>query len=299
MDADALEAVIVPRTRDLGDGFEVRRALPAAQRRMVGPFVFWDQMGPTVLAAGQGLDVRPHPHINLATVTYLFDGEILHRDSLGSVQSILPGAVNWMVAGRGIVHSERSPPALRQGGGRLFGLQSWVALPQAAEECLPSFTHYGAEELPSIEGEGLRLRVIAGTLFGVRSPVRTASTTIYADVTLRDGARLALTGDHEERAVYVVEGEVHLAGRSWTAGHLLVLRPGIEAVLRSGPPARVMIIGGDRLDGPRHLWWNFVSSSKERIEQAKDDWRSGRFPQVPGETEFIPLPEEPPLAGTG
>lgn len=228
--------VIVPRTRDLGDGFQVRRALPSAQRRMVGPFVFWDQMGPTVLEAGKGLDVRPHPHIGLATVTYLFHGEILHRDSVGSVQSILPGAVNWMTAGRGIVHSERTPPHVRQTGGTLFGIQSWVALPMALEECAPAFTHYAGTSLPMVEAEGLRLRVIAGTLGGVRSPVQTASDMIYGDVALAPGSQLALSDEQEELAVYVVNGNVELAGRACVGGELIVLPRKGQAVIRPSIP---------------------------------------------------------------
>jgi redox-sensitive bicupin YhaK (pirin superfamily) len=284
--------VIVPQMRDLGDGFQVHRALPSAQRRMVGPFVFWDQMGPTLLEPGKGLDVRPHPHIGLATVTYLFEGEILHRDSLGSVQSILPGAVNWMIAGRGIVHSERTPPHMRRQGGPLFGIQSWVALPKDQEECAPAFTHYGCDTLPMVEGDGLRMRVIAGILGGVRSPVRTASEMIYGDVALQAGARLPIPAEPEERAVYVVDGTVELAGRTCVGGELIILPAKTKPILRATQPSRLMIFGGASMDGPRHVWWNLVSSSRERIEQAKDDWRNGRFPPVPGETEFIPLPDE-------
>jgi len=288
-----IEAVIVPRTRDLGDGFEVRRALPAAERRMVGPFVFWDQMGPMVLAAGKGLDVRPHPHIGLATVTYLFEGEILHRDSLGTVQPIRPGAVNWMTAGRGIVHSERTPAELRAGGPRLFGIQSWVALPRELEECEPAFVHYPAEALPELEGGGVRVRLIAGSLGGATSPVATASETLYADLTLVPGAQLAVAADYDERAVYVVAGRVFVAGRACQPGELVVLGKGARPMLAAHDYSRVMLFGGAPMDGPRHIWWNLVSSSRERIEQAKRDWREGRFPPVPGESEFIPLPDEP------
>lgn len=291
--ASSIDVVIVPRTRDLGDGFEVRRALPSSERRMVGPFVFWDQMGPVVLTPGRGLDVRPHPHIGLATVTYLFDGAILHRDSLGSVQPILPGAVNWMTAGRGIVHSERTPPEVRTTGDRLFGIQSWVALPRSEEECAPAFVHYGRETLPVVEGDGVRLRVIAGEMAGARSPVATAWEILYGDLGLDAGARFPLPADHEERAVYVVDGALTLAGRDCAAGELIVLSAGREVMLSASRPARVMIFGGAAMDGPRHVWWNLVSSSRDRIEQAKADWREGRFPTVPGETEFIPLPDEP------
>lgn len=295
----ALETIIVPRTRDLGDGFEVRRALPSVRRRMVGPFIFFDQMGPAVFRSGHGLDVRPHPHIGLATVTYLFEGEILHRDSLGTVQSIRPGAVNWMVAGRGIAHSERTPPELRPTGGRLFGIQIWVAVPKEKEETAPSFAHTPAEALPVMEDGGARVRLIAGSAFGARSPVGTLSELFYADVALTAGARLPVSPSHEERAVYVVDGAVELGGQTYAAGQLLVLRPRVDVLLAATAPAgaRVLLFGGEPMDGPRHIWWNFVSSSRERIEQAKEDWKAGRMGPVPGETEFIPLPDPEPAPG--
>jgi redox-sensitive bicupin YhaK (pirin superfamily) len=263
---------------------------------MVGPFVFFDQMGPAVFQGGQGLDVRPHPHIGLATVTYLFDGELLHRDSLGTVQVIRPGAVNWMTAGRGIVHSERTPPAARAAGGRLFGIQIWVALPGRDEESPPAFAHTPAEDLPTIEGEGLRVRLVAGAMFGVRSPVRVFSETLYADAVLDAGARLEISAEQEERAAYVVEGTVEESGASFAAGQLLVLRPRAPVVLRASSSSRVLVLGGAPMDGPRHIWWNFVSSSTERIERAAADWAAGRFDSVPGETERIPLPEQPRIA---
>ena len=288
---DPVEIAIVPRTRDLGDGFEVRRVLPFAKRRMVGPFVFFDAMGPTVFARGQGLDVRPHPHIGLATVTYLFAGEIIHRDSLGNVQPIRPGDVNWMTAGRGIAHSERSDRARLAQEPRLFGIQSWVALPQRDEETAPDFTHHPAATLPLIEGDGTSLRLIAGELFGARAPARTFSEMFYADVLLDPGARLALPPGHEERGAFLVEGAVELAGETHAAGQLLVFRPGIDIVLGAVQGARLMLLGGAPMDGPRHIWWNFVSSSPERIEAAKADWKAGRFAPVVGESEFIPLPE--------
>jgi len=287
------EAIVVPRTRDLGGGFEVRRVLPSAQRRTVGPFVFFDQMGPTALRPGTGLDVRPHPHIGLATVTYLFEGEILHRDSLGTVQPIRPGEVNWMTAGRGIVHSERTPPELRENGTRLFGIQTWVGLPREREEVDPSFVHHAEGELPMVDGEGKRVRLIAGALYGSRSPLAVFSDMFYADAALDGGVRLELPADNEERAIYIAEGSVDIAGEIFAAGRLLVFRPGAPVTLRAVGPARLLLLGGEPMDGPRHLWWNFVSSSKERIEQAKADWKQGRFAPVPGETEFIPLPEEP------
>jgi len=289
----AWETVIAPRTRDLGDGFEVRRALPSPQRRMVGPFVFFDQMGPTVFGAGKGLDVRPHPHIGLATVTYLFDGEILHRDSLGTVQPIRPGEVNWMTAGRGIAHSERTSPALRTNGSSLFGIQVWVALPKAHEETEPSFAHHEAAALPMIEGEGTRVRLIVGGLSGAKSPVRLFSEMFYADAVIAPGARLEMSAEHEERALYVTKGRVDVDGSRFEAGQLIVFRPGRTAAIVADGTARLMLFGGESMDGPRHLWWNFVSSSKDRIEQAKEDWRAGRFGRVPGDSEFIPLPDDP------
>lgn len=299
---DALETVILPRSSDLGDGFTVHRALPSPMRRMVGPFVFFDEMGPVELAAGRGLDVRPHPHIGLATVTYLFDGEIEHRDSLGSVQPIRPGALNWMNAGAGIVHSERTPAALRGGGSRLAGLQLWVALPRAQEESAPSFVHHGADALPRLDAHGCQLRVIVGEFEGARSPVPTPCALFYVEARLAPGARLPLPALHEERAAYVVSGRVKAEGAAGLHGprQLLVLAPGRQVVLRAAEDetAWLVLIGGEPLDGPRHLWWNFVSSSRERIEQARADWAAGRFAPVPGETEFIPLPEHrpPPVA---
>jgi redox-sensitive bicupin YhaK (pirin superfamily) len=289
-----LDAVIVPRPRDLGDGFQVRRVLPAAERRAVGPFVFFDQMGPVALAPGKGLDVRPHPHIGLATVTYLFEGEILHRDSLGTAQPIRPGEVNWMTAGRGIVHSERTPPGLRASGSRIFGLQTWVALPRSHEEAEPGFVHCKSSDLPVTERDGCTTRLIVGSLDGMRSPVPTLSEMFYAASQLRPGGRLSLRAEHAERAVYVLDGNVAVEGRSFSAGHLLVFRPAVPVVLQGHSEAQVMLLGGAPLDGPRHVWWNFVSSRKERIAEAAAQWKAARFPPVPGETEFIPLPQRAP-----
>jgi redox-sensitive bicupin YhaK (pirin superfamily) len=288
----AVESVIVARSAELGDGFEVRRALPAAGRRMVGPFIFLDQMGPTVLRDGQGLDVRPHPHIGLATLTYLFDGQLLHRDSLGFVQPIRPGEANWMIAGRGIVHSERTPPADRRAGERLFGLQCWLALPLAHEEDAPSFAHVGADELPVIEGEGVRARLIAGALFGARAPEKAPWPMLYADLQLSAGARLEVPPLHEERALYVAAGSVVVEGQGFGVGSLVILRAGADVVVSAPEAARAMLLGGATMDGPRHIYWNFVSSSRERIEAAKADWREERFASVPGETERIPLPPD-------
>jgi redox-sensitive bicupin YhaK (pirin superfamily) len=286
----AIDAVIEPRTRDLG-GFEVRRALPTAQRRAVGPFVFWDQMGPATFAAGRGIDVRPHPHIGLATVTYLFAGEIMHRDSLGTAQPIRAGEVNWMTAGRGIVHSERTPPDLRTGGSPLFGIQAWVALPRTHEECEPAFGHHAGDDLPVVEGDGATVRVLVGTFAGRCSTVPMPWPTFYLDARLDAGASLALPPEHEERAIHVAQGELAVGSQTYGAGRLLVFRAGDEIVARARVPTRALMFGGAPLDAPRHVWWNFVSSSRERIEQAKADWRAHRFAPVPGDTERIPLPE--------
>lgn len=286
-----IEILIKPRKRDLG-GFFVRRVLPDARRRTVGPFIFFDHIGPATFAPGEGINVRPHPHVCLATVTYLFEGEIFHRDSLGHAQAISPLAVNWMTAGRGIVHSERTRPELREAGQRLHGIQSWVALPREFEETDPSFRHHPADTLPLIEADGLRMRVIAGYAFGEHSPVVTCSDTLYVDVQMQAGTQLKLGAEHQERAVHVCEGAVEIAGESVGEGSMAVLKEGAQVRVRAGEAARVMLLGGDRLDGERHIWWNFVASSKARIERAKEDWSEGRFPKVPGdEEEFIPLPD--------
>jgi redox-sensitive bicupin YhaK (pirin superfamily) len=285
------EAVIDARSRDLG-GFVVGRVLPSAARRLVGPFIFFDHMGPAELAAGRGLDVRPHPHIGLATVTYLYEGEIVHRDSLGSHQPIRPGEVNWMTAGRGIVHSERTGPERRHAGSRVHGLQLWVALPLAHEETEPEFHHHPAETLPSLEIAGARIRVLAGSAFGKRSPVKVFSPLFYADVAMPAGCELAVPGEHEERAAYIVDGAVICGNERTERGRMLVFAKGADLALRATTDARIALIGGAPIDGERHIWWNFVSSSEARIEQAKRDWKEARFPKVPGdETEFIPLPE--------
>lgn len=300
-DSDAIEQVILPPTRDLGDGFTVRRALPSAKRRMVGPFIFVDQMGPAAFRGGEGLDVRPHPHIGLATVTYLLAGEILHRDSVGSVQAIRPGEVNWMTAGSGIVHSERTAPDRRAAGDTLYGLQTWIALPERDEEAAPAFTHHKADEIPSTEADGVRLTLIAGRSDGLVSPVATFSDLVYADLLLADGARYRPAVEHIERALYVVEGAIGVIGQTgrFSAGELVVLKPGAEVVVQAEGPARLMLVGGEPFPEQRHIFWNFVSSRPERIEQAKADWRSGRFAAVPDEVDFIPLPADPGRAPTG
>jgi redox-sensitive bicupin YhaK (pirin superfamily) len=260
-------------------------------RRLVGPFIFFDHMGPAHMPVGEGLDVRPHPHIALATVTFLFDGEIDHKDSLGSVRTIRPGDVNWMLAGRGITHSERSSPESRRAGVKIHGIQSWVALPVEHEEHAPSFEHHPAASIPKARFEGATLDVIAGTAYGERSPVSVLSPTLYVHGHLEAGARVPVDDEHEERAIYVVEGAVGCDTRSFGPGTMIVLRPGAKVMLESSERSRVMLVGGAKLAGERHVWWNFVSSSKERIERAKDDWENRRFPAVPGDdVAFIPLP---------
>ncbi len=288
---DAIEQVIVPRARDLG-GFSVRRALPAAGRQMVGPFIFFDQMGPAEFLLNEGIDVRPHPHIGLSTVTYLFDGEIVHRDSLGTEVPIRPGALNLMTAGSGIVHSERTSPAERAKAPKLFGIQAWAALPQSHEESAPAFVHHAESELPRITGEGKRVRVVMGSLYGQTSPVAFPHASFYAEAVLAPGAVLPLDPDYDERAIYIVSGTVDIAGESFGAGRLLVFRPGDRISILAVDQSRLMLIGGEPMDGPRHIWWNFVSSSAERIRAAKADWKAGKFPLVPGDDkEFIPLPD--------
>lgn len=293
---DAIETLIVPRAHDLG-GFEVRRALPAPKRQMVGPFIFFDQAGPAEFITGKGVDVRPHPHIGLATVTYLYRGEFQHRDSLGTNQTILPGAVNWMVAGRGVTHSERTTPETRRAPHSLYGIQTWVALPESHEDTAPSFEHHGKAALPMIEDGGVSLRLILGHAYGERAPANVFSDTFYADVTLAPGTRFPLPDDHEDRGLYVVEGSISIAGQDFQAGRMMVFRPGDRITVAAGPSgARLMALGGATLGGPRYIWWNFVSSSREKIEAAKEEWRrgawgEGRFDLPPDDrAEFIPLP---------
>jgi hypothetical protein len=284
---------IIPTTHDLGE-FKVRRTLPSKPRRMVGPFIFVDQFGPARLPAGRGMDVRPHPHINLATVTYLFEGAIEHRDSIGSHQVIEPGAVNLMTAGSGIVHSERSPAELRPNGPSLYGMQTWLALPDGKEELDPAFQHVGGSGLPLVEGEGVSARVLMGTLWGKTAGVTQHSGTIYADIMLDAGAAIPIDADADERAVLVTEGDASLDSDRLEPFTLYVLAPGAVMTLRASSPARIMLLGGEAFSTQRHVFWNFVSSSRDRINQAKEDWKAGRFPIVPGdEKEFIPLPEVP------
>jgi redox-sensitive bicupin YhaK (pirin superfamily) len=292
-DDSPIEQVLKANAREV-DGFAVGRALPQVHRRSVGPFVFVDHIGPSRLAPGKGLEVRPHPHINLATVTYLFDGEFLHRDSLGNEQIIRPGAINWMVAGRGIVHSERTPPALREIGPSLHGIQLWVALPQASEEVEPSFKHHPANRLPEVNLPGVKLRVLLGAAFGRVSPVEVYSPMFYVEAQLEAGATLELPADYAERALYGVEGRIRCADTTLARHDLAVFREGDAVEIVATTAARFMLLGGAPLDGPRYIWWNFVSSSQERIQQAAAQWKAGQFPKVPGdEIEFIPLNDDP------
>jgi redox-sensitive bicupin YhaK (pirin superfamily) len=293
---DAIETLIIPRARDLG-GFEVRRALPAPKRQMVGPFIFFDQVGPAEFITGQGVDVRPHPHIGLATVTYLYRGEFQHRDSLGTNQIIRPGAINWMVAGRGVTHSERTSEASRKAPHSLFGIQTWVAVPESEEDLAPSFEHHGESALPAIENEGVSVRLLLGRAYGEVAPAKVLSDTFYADVTMQPGTRFPLPDDHEDRGLYIIEHSVSIAGQEFEAGRMMVFRPGDRITVAAGPKgARLMALGGATLAGPRYIWWNFVSSSREKIEAAKEEWRrgawgKGQFDLPPDDrAEFIPLP---------
>lgn len=282
---------IAGRQRDLG-GFTVARVIPAPQRRTVGPFIFFDEMGPADFPAGQGIDVRPHPHIGLATVTYLFAGGLTHRDSLGTVIDIAPGAVNWMTAGRGITHSERTPADLRESGSPLHGLQLWVALPLSAEDCAPDFQHCPAATLPVFTQDQARIRLIAGSLYGRQAPVRTASPLFYIEAQMADGAQLNLNDEYAERAVYVVSGAVEIDGQPLPAGQLAVLTSGGNPQMIARGETLLMVLGGPPLDGERLMWWNFVASTPERLREAQERWAAQKFDNVPGETEFIPLPED-------
>jgi redox-sensitive bicupin YhaK (pirin superfamily) len=291
MTRSTVQQVIIPEIADLGE-FSVKRSLPAPGRKMVGPFIFYDHVGPAEFAPGKGVSVRPHPHIGIATVTYLFDGEIVHRDSLGFVQAIQPGAVNWMTAGRGIVHSERSRPELIESGSTLHGIQAWVALPLQDEECEPDFTHYPADSLPQWESGGVWMRLLAGNAYGMQSQVRTRSEMFYLEARAQPGRSCRLPGGHIDRAIYTVEGRIEIDGEEIAVGVMLVFDSDSDPQIRAIDEARFMLLGGQPLEGRRSLWWNFVSSRKDRIETAKADWKQGRFDPVPGETEFIPLPEK-------
>ncbi|MGH6650748.1 MAG: pirin family protein [Sphingopyxis sp.] len=285
--------IITPSTHDLG-AFEVRRTLPSKARTMVGPFIFVDQFGPAHFDIGKGMDVRPHPHINLATVTYLFEGAIEHRDSLGTLATIRPGACNLMTAGRGIVHSERTPAAERAAGSPISGMQTWLALPDGKEEIDAAFEHVAQQDLPLIEGSGVSARIIMGSLWGKTSPITQHAATIYADISMLAGATIPIDAEADERAVLVALGDASLGGERLDRYSLYILKPGQAMTLRADSDARVMLLGGEAFSTPRHVWWNFVSSSRDRIDQAKQDWKDGKFPLVPGDSdEFIPIPEVP------
>ena len=288
----AVETVIVPRAHDIG-GMEVARVLPSVQGQMIGPFIFFDRMGPVRFSAAQAQDVRPHPHIGLATVTYLFEGSMIHRDSLGSERVIEPGAVNLMTAGRGIVHSERHDASVKARGGPLFGIQSWIALPKALEETSPDFLHADSEALPVVADGGIKARVIFGSAFGATSPVALASPATYVEIQLAAGAHVPVDPTHEDRALFTLEGEVEVDGTAFPAGQMLVIRRGVATSVRARTPARLMLVGGEPLEGPRYIWWNFVSSSLDRLDAAKAAWREGRFDLIPMDhDEFIPAPED-------
>ncbi|WP_138935759.1 pirin family protein [Roseovarius arcticus] len=294
---DAIETLIIPRARDLG-GFEVKRALPAPKRQMVGPFIFFDQAGPAEFLTGQGIDVRPHPHIGLGTVTYLYQGDFHHRDSIGTDQIIHPGALNWMVAGKGVTHSERTSVEGRKGPHSLFGIQTWMALPDEMEDMDPIFEHHGKEAIPEIYDKGINAKLILGTAYGESAPATMFSETFYLDVILDPDARFPLPEDHEDRGLYITQGSVSIAGQDFAAGQMMVFRPGDKITVSAGPRgARLMALGGATLNGPRHIWWNFVASSREKIETAKEEWRANRWGEglfdlpVNDRDEFIPLPD--------
>ncbi|GAA4224359.1 hypothetical protein GGQ68_002037 [Sagittula marina] len=298
VDPDAIETVILPRARDLG-GFEVRRALPSMQRQMVGPFIFFDQMGPAEFITEGGIDVRPHPHIGLGTVTYLFQGEFEHRDSTGAQQAILPGEVNWMLAGRGVTHSERTQPDVRKTPHSLFGVQTWLALPEDREEVAPAFEHHKEAALPLLEAEGIRARLILGSAHGQTSPVTMQSETFYIDVALQAGASYPLPDNHEDRGIFVAQGAIEVAGEVYEEGRMLIFRPGDQISVKAGPRgARLLSLGGATMEGHRYLWWNFVSSSKDRIEKAKEDWKAAQWGEglfslpVGDDQEHIPITPE-------
>lgn len=289
---EPVELIIQPREHSLG-AFSVHRALPAPERQLVGPFIFFDQMGPATLPPEQPVNVRPHPHIGLATLTWLIEGSIMHRDSLGYAQEIHPGEVNWMTAGSGIVHSERTPERLVGQENRLFGLQVWMALPKDHEEAAPSFQHYKANEIPRLEQDGMQATIVAGRAWGRESPVSVYSDTLYVDMKLAAGSTTTISSEHEERAVYLLTGTIEIAGTRFTPGEMIVLKPDLAVAITAAADTHLVLIGDAKLDGPRIKWWNLVASNQNRIDRAKQDWRTGRFPKVPGdEEEFIPLPED-------
>lgn len=289
--SDSIEMIIDPRPTDLGD-FEVRRVLPYRNKRTVGPFIFFDHMGPAHFPPGKGIDVRPHPHIGLATVTYLFEGEIFHRDSLGVMQAITPGAVNWMTAGKGIVHSERSSDESRAADETVHGIQAWVALPKEHERTDPAFRHYPSDQLPEFDQDGVHMKLIAGTAFGHVAKVDVLWPTVYLDIQAKEGAKIPLPDDHEERALYVVKGGITIDGTEVPETQMAVLTPGAMPDVRATSDSRVMLCGGKPIDGKRTIWWNFVASDQGLLDQAKADWKAGAFPKVPNDDEFIPLPED-------
>lgn len=285
-----IDMIVIPRIGDIGN-FEIRRALPSVDRQMVGPFIFFDQMGPGTFIAGQGVDVRPHPHIGLATITYLFNGSLDHRDSLGFHERIFPGDINLMKAGSGIVHSERTGQDIRESSSQLFGIQSWIALPKDNEEDECVFKQYQQQELPVVQDDGVNIRVIAGSYEGVVSPVEVISPTLYIDIAMKAGKTVAVPADYQERALYAVEGDLAIGGVDYPAMQLLVLKPNQRMDVTAKTDARCVVVGGEPLEGPRYIWWNFVSSSEDRIEQAKSDWKNKNFPVIDGDPEFIPLPD--------
>ncbi len=289
---DPVALVLKPKAKDIG-AFEVKRALPAADKQRVGPFIFFDQMGPTVFDGDTAMDVRPHPHIGISTITWLFEGEIQHRDSLGYELTIRPGEVNWMTAGSGIVHSERSPQSQRGVNAPLGGIQAWVALPRESEECDAALYHYTADQIPQFDEDGIRISLIVGEAFGQVSPVKAQSTTLYAEINLTAGKTFIVPEDiAQEKALYIYSGDLEVGGTTFTAGSMIVLKEGFSVEIKATNAVRLMLLGGDVLEGERHLYWNFVSSRRERIEKAKKDWREGRFGSVDGDEEFIPLPED-------
>ena len=288
---DEIEMTIIPRTGDIGE-FEVMRALPFRDKRMVGPFIFWDQMGPGEFLTGKGIDVRPHPHIGLSTVTYLFDGSLDHKDSLGTSSRILPGEINLMSAGKGIVHSERTGMDVRKTPSNLFGIQSWLAQPKSLEEGDPVFKNYKDEDLPHIDDNGVKAKIIMGNMHGLTSPVKTDWETLYTEIFLEEGTRFEIPSEIEERAIYTLYGEIEISGTVYAPNQMMILKPGNQTIIKANSNVHMMVLGGAAMDGPRHIWWNFVASDKDKIKQAQEDWKNKKFPVVPKDSEeYIPLPD--------